>query len=790
MQIKKLQKSSNAFSYASFEWEKTNPTHLTNKDGQLVPFDSSFQKCNILFGENGNGKSKFVKILKSLSDPEQKIDKHRDLPSEPQEICILLEGGNSTTYKDGAWSDLPLENKVIVFDKDFVDLFVHSPGRHDGDTPQRRQSRGKNIIYLGDFGAYNEEIDRVNAVRELIKKKNDNFSQNEENIVSGILTTSQKSISWLKENRTLVEAIDANQLDSLLIQKTELKKQTFSLLKAKQESQKVSNLRLINKKNESFGFPEEAISGAQERIDPQDLFLFTVTDGIQNVLDKIIGKEDFVSTGMLLLKNEVSPCPFCEQDIDDSTHLQTIHDYKAIFTQEFNNNKDRVQSLLIEYKTSLNSILELNIPRTEVEKVSQAKIFIPSLSELPDITLQEEDKLVIKEEIKIVEHKLENIFVKISETKTIKVREIFETTNRKIFQYNVAVAEINNNVTALQASVNSGDLNNKLTTLQDKLSKLEEKVFLVENEEHFKQFFLHVDQHKKNNEIIDLIEDVYQKMKQEIISKFKIFTKDYFDSINEFLIQINPTMDILEIFGDPTYSRTGREPAQCGFNIYYKGEDQADALSDGERQSIALAYFFAHLDKMPDKDKIIVLDDPITNFDAGKRKSTAELIYKISKVFSQTFILTCDPLFREFCLKMGEVKVYSIYYTSGSSAIHCVPKNIARIHESFEASLGNISSLDGTPENVIIYGQKLRFCLETKIKEVYFGYSEDSLRNMLETAAAQGGAKFQNLLSKKDEIIEIYNYCNTGGLAHYPRDGSTSWAELQAMINRYFALGL
>lgn len=119
-----------------------------------------------------------------------------------------------------------------------------------------------------------------------------------------------------------------------------------------------------------------------------------------------------------------------------------------------------------------------------------------------------------------------------------------------------------------------------------------------------------------------------------------------------------------------------------------------------------------------------------------------------------------------------------------------VPANIARIQDAFEESMRGMVTLTGTPENVVIFGQKLRFCLETKIKEDYFGYSEDGLRNMLETVSAQGGQKFQDLILNKDEIVEIYNYCNTGGLAHYPKDGSTSWTELKGMVDRYFALGL
>ena len=101
-----------------------------------------------------------------------------------------------------------------------------------------------------------------------------------------------------------------------------------------------------------------------------------------------------------------------------------------------------------------------------------------------------------------------------------------------------------------------------------------------------------------------------------------------------------------------------------------------------------------------------------------------------------------------------------------------------------------MDNIDGSNENVVIFGQKLRFCLETKIKEDYFGYSQDNLSNMIEQVSSKGKFKFNKLIDNKNMILQIYNYCNTGGLAHYPKDGSTSWNELRNEIKQYLSLNL
>ena len=251
-------------------------------------------------------------------------------------------------------------------------------------------------------------------------------------------------------------------------------------------------------------------------------------------------------------------------------------------------------------------------------------------------------------------------------------------------------------------------------------------------------------------------------------------------------------MEILDVCGEANYDRRNIEPAQCGFKIEYNGEECTGSLSEGEKQVIALSFFFASLRKEPSKDKVIILDDPITSFDAGKRKSTAELIEKETIDFAQLFVLTCDPLFKEYCLKQlpNNRNFYYIFKTRDSSSIHYAHKNRETIYNSFESEFRDIENVDGTNENIVICGQKLRFCLETKIKEDYFGYSEDNLSNMIKKVTGRNKAEFENLFLNKDKILEIYNYCNTGGLAHYPRDGSTSWNELKGKINEYLNLKL
>ena len=87
-----------------------------------------------------------------------------------------LENDSKITFVDSKWSSIIPEDKFLIFDKYFIDKYVHSLGPDSTDTSQRRQERGKTIIYLGNFSEYNKEIDKVNKLKSAILEKNKFYS--------------------------------------------------------------------------------------------------------------------------------------------------------------------------------------------------------------------------------------------------------------------------------------------------------------------------------------------------------------------------------------------------------------------------------------------------------------------------------------------------------------------------------------------------------------------------------------------------------------------------------------
>lgn len=789
--MKKIAKIINIFSFSFFDWDKINPMKGNNPND---PIDV-FKENNIIFGENTNGKSNLIKIFKSLNGQDINLEQNWDFPSEKQQIELVLDNDSRITFVASRWSSSILKDKFLIFDKYFIDKYVHSLGPDSTDTSQRRQERGKTIIYLGNFAEYNKEINKVNELKKAISEKNKIYFDKEKAKIESIIDTQNITIEEVKENKKEIQKLIKE--NNLQTKKKQLEQRHNELEKIKnilKQKNNIEQLSLLNEIDTAFSLKTEVLEQGKKKevkINPQQLFSFTITQGLQQTLHKIAHKKDFVKAGLSLLDDSLNTCPFCEQKIKNGDYIQIIKDYQRIFDRLFAEGEQRTKDLLSKYREILEEIRDTQAPSANKSRLEKIKQFISVDKELTDIIISKDDKDIIKNELNLILEKEKNILEEKERSQIEQIKTIIGTTNKLIKEYNESVRKINKKLNQIKKDVKEGKMEVQEDEKQKGISKLEKEVFFIENKNSIENYFKFINTYDKNEKVIGALERIYQILKNRIIEQFNNFVLDYFSSIKEFIKEICPSMDVFEIKGDPKYDRRAQEPAQCGFNIKYNGKDCTKNLSEGERQVIALSFFFARLKKENDKKKIVILDDPITSFDAGKRKSTAEVIQKETNGFGQLFIFTCDPLFREFCLKQFKNRnFYYVFKTKGSSSIHYVPQNRETIYKSFETDFRKLGDFNGSNENVVIFGQMLRFCLETKIKEDYFGYSQDNLSNMIEQVAGKGKPKFEKLIDNKDVILQIYNYCNTGGLAHYPKDGSTSWNELKDEIKQYLNLDL
>ncbi len=252
--IKKINKIDNIVSFTFFNWDEMNPYHGANTND---PIDV-FNKNNVIFAENGNGKSVLVDIFKSLNgqDIELKKSWYR-AETDGQKIKITLENNTEIDFNGLTWSNRSLKNQFLIFDKYFIEKFVHSIGTNYTDTPHRRQQRGRNIVYLGNFAKYNNEIDRINNLKNAINEKNHTFLETEQAKIDGILSKYGITSDELIQKRNKIQKLNKKDFktkkDKLIKNQIELGKIERSL----NEKSKISALSLLLEVKDTFSLETE-----------------------------------------------------------------------------------------------------------------------------------------------------------------------------------------------------------------------------------------------------------------------------------------------------------------------------------------------------------------------------------------------------------------------------------------------------------------------------------------------------------------------------------------------------
>lgn len=788
--IKKIKTIKNIGSFFHFEWDDINPSlqidingnPINDKNGNQRVINHQFNKFNILFGENGTGKSTLVKLFKSLnSDTDTLISKNWDHENDPASFDIEIDQ-TSITYNDvNKIQDNSLKDKVLIFDREYIDNFVHS--FPIGRASNHNKNTGNLILYLGNFFQYRTQLNNLAQLKKNLQEKSENIKR-----------LRDESFAMLRINKTYSETkiiFDTLSLDELADLPNKIINKIALISKIEKD------IEVIKQKIAQATAILETVSPVQcikpstpIKSDVDSAFSFSISSTAVKTLAKMVGRENFIKEGVKITHDHsLNECPFCEQSIvSGEKYIDSVSQYEAVFDSAFINDQAKATSSLAEYKNTIVSILGFQTPSGNTSIVTKINNLLGLSDDLPEVILTEDRLKILKSELINIETKEKNITSSIP-SRVTEVEAIFNDLNQKIYTYNNKVDLITKNLENGKKEVSSGNLPNQKSTLESQIIDEKFILFVYENYEGLKNIFLKESFIAQNEKTIEKIGSLFDLLRKKVEEHFKNFVSTYFSEIEKNLSIFCPDLELKMIGTNPRYDlRVG--DVTCGLEVHYKNKDRLRDLSEGERQSIALSYFLAYLNKEQTKqEKVVVFDDPINSFDSGRRKQAAELIYKEAINFSQLFVFTCDSLFRSYCLKVSNKHLggqRNFYYIlkSASSSIHYRPKEYQTIYSSFKQDFRNISSVVGTDDMIVVYGQKLRYCLE-EIKDRHLGYSEDKFEDILN--AVETG-RITNLIPKISEIRELYSYCNTGGLAHFPKDGQTSWNEIKSQISKYMKL--
>ncbi|MFP6139406.1 AAA family ATPase [Helicobacter pylori] len=723
-----------------------------------------FGRYNIIFGNNGRGKTSLTRAFKLLISKNKHIEKYRTISAD-KSPSIEFE------CKDGSYTIEPNSNigvpsfKVEIYNSDFL----HNNTPFNSEFGLKKLDDGTIILEGSVLGEETKEINQLKDYRGKVEKRQKKIK--DENSAETLTAKQKSEIEKYKEE---IEKIR--------------KKMTSKTIQIAPDEIGINNFYKVSK--DKFKYQEDALTdlekdfnelneamkkfdGLKETKLPKDyqtikdklesLFSFDIDKEAGEVSKKIkehirkVGRE-FIEKGIKLQKEMPdNACPFCTQTILNGI----IQDY----TSYFNKSVETFNQCSLEVSGTLKNILD----QWNIKEILQSfEKFKPFMKK--DFSKNKESLEKALEQIKVLLEKLQK---EVDKKERAKNKEEFQKIDKKLL-------EIQENI---QKHVNeTRKILNQKKEQKKKLEKLKTEL--------------------KESRIKKAKHDSYdwQKSKREAERKLSVLDRGYErlncllekidNKLKELYDQKRPNIEIINNYFKalnlPKYSLN--EDYRIVLNSVDLENSKAKMiLSDGEKTTLAFAYFLARLKlfyKKEDlKNLVVVIDDPISSLDEQRIYNTSNIVAKINQELvgealekdekAQVFVLTHNHTFMARLINMvgKHVRYFQLERHQNQLKIVCKNKAVGYFDTFYLLLFKEVyafakkEKVQDNFNEAINYGNKVRILLESFLKinfiDSFLGgnsvFEEDKIKKLIETANGEVELNFSKLPFNKDNNCHIEN---------------------------------
>ena len=587
-----------------------------------APGNPHFAKHTFITGANGYGKTTICAILRSLgeNDPSHILGRKTLGVTDPPTVELLLESG-AARFDGSAWNaTLP---GIAVFDGVFVAANVHS-----GEIVDIEQKRNLYRVIVGDDGVRLATADAELAAESRAKTTDITAASKavQPHVPAGMKLESFLTLAPVTE----IDARVAEQLKTL-----EAVRQAGAIL-------------------DRPVLAELSIPGLPAGI--EELLSRTIDDiakDAESQLAQHLAAHDMTAQGeswiAVGIENAGDSCPFCGQDIHD---LSLIAAFRAVFSGGYKALTDDIKAMRTRVIQSLGDAALARIETTDaqnkatIEFWSKYCTFDAGPLAVP-AKLAPAVRGLLAAVGALLDRKaatpLEAIAADEAFTETMTTQQeathALEATNAAVRSVNALIAE-------KKATMGAADL--KIAETELALRKAVKARHTAAVDALCVAYSGHVSQ----KEDID-------KRRESVRTGLDVHTravvKPYERRINDYLLAFNAGFNIAET--KHTY------PAGIATSSYQLvinniaidvGDGKTPAhkpsfkntLSAGDRTTLALAFFLAHLERDPTlARKVVVFDDPFNSQDSFRRRQTVHEIMKVARACAQVIVLSHDATF-------------------------------------------------------------------------------------------------------------------------------------------------
>ncbi|GAA8555010.1 AAA family ATPase [Helicobacter pylori] len=722
-----------------------------------------FKDYNVIFGNNGCGKTSLTRAFELLISKNKCIEKYRTI-STAESPSIEFE------CKDGSYKIEPNSNigapsfKVEIYNSDFL----HNNAPFNSEFGLKKLDDGIIILESSVLGEETKEINQLKNCKEKVEKRQKKIK--DENSAE---TLSAKQESEIKKYDEEIEKIR--------------KKVTSKTIQITLDEIKINNICEVSKNK--FKVQEDALTNLEKDFDeldeamkkfddlkemelPKDyqtikdklesLFSFDIDKEAGQVSEEIkehmskVGRE-FIEKGIELQKKMPdNACPFCTQEITNNI-IQ-------VYTSYFNKSIEQFNQDSLEVSGTLKEILE----QWNIEEILQSfERFKPFMKK--DFSTNKES---LKNALDQIKDLLKELQEEVDKKCGVKNKEKFQETDKKLSE----------NYKKLQQCVDeTGNILNQKKEQEEKLKKLETEL----KEARIK---------KAKHDSYD-----WQKSKEEAERKLSVLNCRH-ERLNRLLEKINKKLkglydqkrpdietinNYLKALNLPKYSLDKDYRIVLNSDALENSEDKI-ILSDGEKTTLAFAYFLARLKlfyKKEDlKNLVVVIDDPISSLDEQRIYNTTCLVAKINQDLAreklsneenkaQVFVLTHNHTFMARLINMigKHARYLQLERHQGQLKIVCKDKAngyfdtfyLLLFKEVYE--FAKRETVQDDFNEAINYGNKVRILLESFLKinfiDSFLGedktFKKEKIEKLIETADGEVELNFSKLpFSENEHSIE------------------------------------
>ena len=584
-------------------------------------------KLTLIYAENGRGKTTLASILRSLStNCPIPIQERKRLGSANDPHVVLDCDGNpaNVVFQNGAWTRAIPE--LVVFDDLFVTENVFS-----GLAVEAGHRQNLHELILGAQGiALNNTLQ---AHVTAIEQHNIRLRERSAAIpaaVRGALTVDQFCALGARPN---IEA--------------EIRAAERNLAAARQQEpiRQAGQFEVVSLPT----FDVEGISALLSR-KLDDLDAESAARVQHHIASLPAGSEGWLGRGMEILAadSERDSCPFCAQPLTESSVLDH---YRAYFAESYATLKTEIDSLLSEINRTHGGNATANFERG-VRALVERRSFWKDFCELPEVTINSEaiaqawqfareavlnciaeKKAAPLEQVELSQEAKSLIAAYDDEVlRVVDVNQRFQDANARVALVKEQAAA--GNVTALAsdlARLQAVSARHEPATVALCDAYLAEQAAKAATEQLRDQARVALDQYRTN------IFPTYETAINEYLRRFNAgYRLSSLTSQNTRAGSACTYNVVINTVAIPT-SSTNAAPGEPSFR---------NTLSAGDRNTLALAFFFASLDQDPARaDRIVVIDDPMTSLDEHRTLTTAQEIRRLANDVNQVIVLSHTKAF-------------------------------------------------------------------------------------------------------------------------------------------------